>query len=96
MVFRNSLELEEKKILSKPILSIIAGNLLFLSLHLIVLINFIATNKFQWLEHMPRLVAVGAVPLIIIAVLLILTFYYRFYYFLDSYYKIRTGNEHQI
>ena len=92
IVFRNSLEVWEKKILNRPILSIIIGNLLFIFLHLIVLFNFIATNRFQWLAQMPRFVAVGTVPLIILAVLLILSFYYRFYYFIDSFYKMRTGN----
>lgn len=93
VVFRNSMELEEERMLSKPILSIIVGISFFLFFHVVVLVNFITTNKFEWLEHMPRVVAVGTVPLIIIAVFLILIFYYRFYYFLNSGYKIRTGNE---
>ena len=92
IVFRNSIELEEKKILNKPILSIMVGISFFLCFHLIVLINFLSTNKFEWIEHMPRLVAVGTVPFLIIAVLLILSFYLKFYYFLDSYHKIRTGD----
>ena len=77
--------------LSKPILSIIVGTSFFLFFHLVVLVNFITTNKLEWLEHMPRVVVVGTVPLIIIAVFLILVFYYRFYYFLDSGYKTRNG-----
>lgn len=96
VIFRNSIELKEKKLLNKPILSIIFGTAIFLCLHLIVICNFFTTNKFEWLEHMPRAVAVGTVPLIIIAVFLILIFYYRFYYFLDSGYKIKTGNEHKL
>lgn len=91
--FRKSLEIGEKPRLSKPILSIITGISIYFFLHLIVLINFIATHRFEWLEHMQRTVAVGTVPLIIIAVFLILTFYYKFYYFLDSDYKIEPGNE---
>jgi uncharacterized membrane protein YbhN (UPF0104 family) len=70
--------------LSKPIISIIVGISFLLFFHLIVLINFVTTNKFEWLEHMPRLVAVSTAPLLMIAVLLILHFYYRFYYFLHS------------
>jgi hypothetical protein len=93
VAFRNSMDLEEERMLSRPILSIIVGISFFLFFHLIVLVNFIATNKFKWLEHLPRFVAVGTVPLIIIAVFLILIFYYRFYYFLDSVYKIRTVDE---
>ena len=54
---------------------------------MIVIFNFLTTNKFEWLINMPRIVAVGTVPLITIAVFLILFFYYRFYFFVDSYYN---------
>ena len=89
VVFKNSIELEEERMLRKPILSMIGGISIFLVLHLIVLVNFIATDAFKWLEHMPRAVAVGTVPLIVIVVFLILHFYYRFYCFLDSCYKMK-------
>jgi hypothetical protein len=84
LVFKNSLESEEERMLEKPLLSMIGGISIFLVLHLIVLVNFITTNTFEWLEHMPRTVAVGTVPLIVIAVFLMLHFYSRFYCFLDS------------
>jgi len=67
-----------------PIRSIIIGNSIYICLHLIVLINFIATHRFEWLEHMSRVVAVATVPVIISAVLFMLYFYYQFYRFLDS------------
>jgi len=94
--FKKSLELDEQPRLSKPILSIIIGISIYICLHLIVLFNFLATDRFEWLEHMPRVVAVSTVPLIIVAVFSILFFYYRFYYFLDSGYKIETGNERSL
>jgi hypothetical protein len=84
MVFKYSLELEEERMLSRPISSIIVGISFILFFHLIVLINFLTTKNFLWLEHMPKLVSVGTIPLLIIAFLLILNFYYRFYYFLNS------------
>jgi hypothetical protein len=84
VVFRNSIKLEEEMMLRKPVLSMIGGISIFLLLHLIVLVNFVATDSFQWLEHMPRAIAVGTVPLIIIAVFLMLHFYYRFYCLLES------------
>ena len=84
IAFMKSLEIDEKPGLSRPILSIITGNCIHISLHFIVLINFLLTDRFAWLEHMPRVVAVGTVPLIVTAVSLILFFYYKFYYFLDS------------
>jgi hypothetical protein len=88
ITFKKSLELDEKIRLSKAILSIIIGISIYTCLHLIVLFNFLETDRFEWLEHMPRIVAVSTVPLIIVAVFLILSFYYRFYKFLDSRYKI--------
>ncbi len=87
VVFSKSVDLEEKAILGKPILSITIGISIFLLFHLIVLFNFLSANRFQWLEHMPRAAAVATVPILIMAVILILAFYYRFYYFLDECYK---------
>jgi hypothetical protein len=82
IVFKRSIESKEKEMLDKPILSIIIGVSIFICFHLIVVFNFIATNQFNWLEHMPRIIAAGTIPLLIIAVLLMLNFYYRFYRFL--------------
>lgn len=93
VVFSKSLDLEEKAILSKPILSITIGISIFLLFHLMVLFNFISRNRLEWLDHMPRAVAVGTVPFLIMAVILILTFYYRFYYFLDLWCKGNLGGE---
>ncbi len=90
ITFRKALAHDEKTRLSRPISSIIIGISIFIFLHLIVLFNFIATKRFEWLEHMPRYVASGTVPLIILAVLLMLFFYYSFYKFLDSGYSRRS------
>jgi hypothetical protein len=80
--FRNSMDLEEERMLSRPTLSIIVGISFFIILHMVVLVNFMATHKFQWVEHMPQVVSIGTVPLIALAVFLMLIFYYRFYSFL--------------
>jgi len=82
--FKKSLKPDEIKSLSRPILSIIVGNGIFIFLHLIVLLNFILRKRFEWLEHMPRAIAVSTVPLIILAVFFMLYFYYQFYFFLNS------------
>jgi len=92
ITFKKSLKLDEKPRLIKPILSIILGTSIFIFLHCIVLFNFLATGRFEWLEHMPRVVAVSTVPLIIAAVSSILYFYYKFYCFLDSSPTIETEN----
>jgi len=93
IAFKKSLEMDEKPMLSKPILSIIIGSSIYICIHFIVFFNFLATDRFDLLEHMPRVVAVTTVPLIIAAVSLILFFYYKFYNFLDSDSDIETGNE---
>jgi hypothetical protein len=46
---------------------------------LIVLVNFLTTEKFEWLEHMPREVAVITMPVMAFSACLMLFFYYRFY-----------------
>ena len=79
-----NLDMTEELRLRKPIRSIIIGNGIFICLHSIVLINFIATHRFEWLEHMSRVVAVATVPVIIPAILFMLYFYYQFYLFLGS------------
>jgi len=84
VTFKRSLEIDEKPLLSKPILSMIIANSIFICLHIVVLSNFLAKHKFEWLEHMHRAIAVSTVPLIILAVCFILYFYYKFYCFLDS------------
>jgi len=84
LALAKNLDMTEKARLRNPIRSIIIGNSIYICLHLIVLINFIVTHRFEWLEHMSRVVAVGTVPVIISAVLFMLYFYYQFYRFLDS------------
>ena len=82
--FKKSLKIDESPNLSRPILSIIVGNGIFVCLHLIVLLNFISRDRFEWLDHMPRIIVVSTVPLIILAVCFMLYFYYQFYCYLKS------------
>jgi hypothetical protein len=91
VAFKKALEIDEVKNLSRPILSIIIGNSIYIFLHLIVLFNFISTDRFEWLEHMPRAVAVGTAPIIILAVCFMLYFYYQFYRYLASGDNIEKG-----
>lgn len=74
---------EEYKILDRPIASAIIGIGIFIALHLIVLVNYLKFHKFSWLENMHRIVAVGTLPFIALAVVLILYFYYKFYQFVS-------------
>ncbi len=74
---------EEYKILDRPIVSAIIGIGIFTVLHMIVLVIFLKFHKFAWLEHMHRIVAVGTLPFIALAAILILYFYYNFYQFVS-------------
>jgi hypothetical protein len=82
--FKQALSDNEKTVLGRPLIYMIIGISVFVFFHVIVLFNFIAFKRFEWLEHMSRRVAVGTVPLILAAVLLMLYFYYEFYKFLNS------------
>ena len=82
--FKKSLEIDESPSLGRPILSIIVGNGIFIFLHFIVLLNFISRGRFEWLDHMPRIIVVSTVPLIVLAVCFMLYFYYKFYCYLNS------------
>lgn len=93
LAFKRGLDPDERTWLGKPVSSFIISILIFIFLQLMVMINLIATKKFEWLAHMPRNIAMGTVPLMTMAVFLMLFFYYRFYKFLNSGY--RTGNSTQ-
>ncbi len=84
VLFKNALAPDEKPMLNTPVLSIIFGISIYMGLHLIVLVNFLATQRFARLEHMPQAAAMGTVPLIVVAVCLVLFFYYRFYCFIKE------------
>lgn len=59
-----------------------AANLVFLALHVTVVVHLMVTGRFAWLEHLPRALAVGTVPLTVLAAVLLLVFYVGFYHFL--------------
>jgi hypothetical protein len=81
-MFKKVQSQEEYEFLDRPILSAIIGVMIFMVLHLVVLINFLKFQKFNWLEHMPRMIAVITVPFTAVAAILILYFYIKFYQFL--------------
>jgi len=82
IIFKKVQSQEEYRVLNRPLSSAIIGVGIFIALHVIVLMNFLIFGKFNWLEHMSRPVAVGTVPIIVIAAMLILYFYLKFYQFL--------------
>ena len=86
-IFKKVQSQEEYGILNRPLSSAIIGVGIFTALHLVVLVNFLMHRKFNWLEHMPRPVAIGTVPLIVVAAIFILYFYLKFYQYLNVYSK---------
>ena len=83
-LFKKVQSQQEYTALNRPLSSAIIGAAIFIVLHSIVLINFLMFGRFNWLEHMPRHVAVGTVPLIAIAAIFILYFYLKFYQYLKT------------
>ena len=86
-IFKKVQSQDEYRILSRPVSSAIIGVVIFIVLHLIVLVNFLKLHKFNWLEHMPRNIAIGTIPLFVFAAIFILYFYIKFYQFLFFYGK---------
>ena len=74
----------EYKTLNRPISSAIIGSVIFVIHHLVVLTNLFISHTFNRLEHMHRDVAVGTIPLIVLAAVLILHFYFRFFQYQQS------------
>jgi hypothetical protein len=81
-IFKKVQSQEEYSVLNRPLSSAIIGVGIFFALHLIVLIHFLVSGKFNWLEDMPRSVAVGTIPFIGGGAVLILYFYLQFYHYL--------------
>jgi len=81
--FRKVLSRDETKVLRRAVSAAIIGVALFMSLHLLGLAHFLTAQKSSWLEHMPRIISLGTLPLIVLAVILILYFYWIFYRFLE-------------
>lgn len=83
-VFRKRLLPKESQSLRTPLNSAIAGVVIFLGLHLLVLINYLFSGKFLWLEHFSRGIAVGTLPIIVVAFLCLVYFYINFYQYLKT------------
>jgi hypothetical protein len=87
IIFKKVQSQEEYSALNRPLSSAIIGVGIFTALHLVVLVNFLMHRKFSWLEHMSRPVAVGTVPIIVVAAIFILYFYLKFYQYLTVHSK---------
>lgn len=81
-IFKKVQTRDEYRVLNLPIISAMIGIVVFMALHLIVIINFLIFQKFDWLEHMPRIIAMSTIPFIAFSTILILYFYSKFYQFL--------------
>ena len=81
-LFKKVQSREEHEALNRPITFALIGVGLFMVLHLIALLNFMKWDKFNGVELLSRVVAVGTLPFILLAAVSILYFYLRFYRFL--------------
>jgi hypothetical protein len=90
-IFKKVQSPEEYSALNRPLSSAIIGAGIFAALHVVVLMNFLMSGKFNWMEHLPRPVAVGTLPLIMAAAIFIFYFYLKFYQYLTKYSKKPTS-----
>lgn len=82
--FKKSQTRTERRMLDRAISGAITGIGIFIVLHLIVLLNFVKFQKFDWLADISRMAAMSTLPLMVFAVILLLRFYFKFYQFLLS------------
>lgn len=80
-MFKRVQSQREHEVLDRPLSLAMIGTAIFMALHLVVLIRFLTLHYFNWLEHMPRTIAVGTIPFIVFAAISILYFYVIFYKF---------------
>ena len=83
-IFKQVQSQSEYPILNRPLSSAIAGVGIFIALHLIVLIHFLNFHTFKWTAHMHRVIVVATLPLIALAAILLLYFYFSFYRFVSN------------
>lgn len=71
----------DRKRLEKATRSAVVGFSVFAILQTTVLINYLSSGEFLWLEHFPRKVAIGSIPVMAFAILAVLYFFSSFYRF---------------
>lgn len=82
IIFKKVQSEHERQELNRPIISAIAGDMIFFLLRVILLACFLAIHEFHWLEYVPRQITVGTTPATVLAAALVLYFYFKFYGFI--------------
>ncbi|MGC9323827.1 MAG: hypothetical protein ACP5G0_03665 [Desulfomonilia bacterium] len=72
----------ERERLGRAVRSAINGSSIFAIVHAVVLINYLSSSRFRWLSSYIQEAALWMMPILIIAVLLIVHFFFSFYRFL--------------
>lgn len=83
MIFQKEMRHGERKRLGKATRSAVIGFSVFAILQTTVLINYLSSSEFRWLEHFPRKVAIGTIPVMAFAILAVLYFFLSFYRFVE-------------
>lgn len=81
MIFQKEMRQGERKRLGKATRSAVIGFSVVAILQTTVLINYLSSGEFRWLEHFSREVAIGTIPVVAFAILAVLYFCLSFYRF---------------
>jgi hypothetical protein len=83
MVFQKEMHQGERKRLGRATRSAVIGFSVSAILQITVLINYLSSGEFRWLEHFSREVAIGTIPVMAFAILAVLYFFLSFYRFVE-------------
>lgn len=83
MIFQKEMGHGERKRLGKATRSAGIGFSVLAILQTTVLIHYLSSGEFRWLEHFSRKVAMGTIPVMAFATLAVLYFFLSFYRFVE-------------
>ena len=83
VIFQKEMRHGERKRLRKATRSAVTGFSVFAILQTTVLINYLSSGEFRWLQHFSRKVSIGTIPVMAFAILAVLYFFLSFYRFVE-------------
>jgi len=83
VIFQKEMRHGERKRLGKATRSAVIGFSVFAILQTTVLINYLSSGEFRWLQHFSRKVSIGTIPVMAFAILAVLYFFLSFYRFVE-------------
>lgn len=85
IIYHSEMLHQERARLGKSTKSAIIGFSLYVSLHTIVLLNYLYSRKFSWLSQFSKDIALGTLIILAFAFIAVLYFFLTFYRFADAY-----------